>query len=168
MGVEIERKFLVVGEAWRGAGTSRSIRQGYLSTDPDRVVRVRLSGERGYLTVKGRAKAARRTEIELEVPAGEATELLALCKGSLVEKTRHVVEHGGFRWELDEFTGDNAGLLVAELEVADEADFERALSAPPPWLGRDVTDDRRLANSALSERPFAAWSDAERRALGAQ
>lgn len=166
MGVEIERKFLVRGDAWRGAGSSVAIRQGYLSTDPQRVVRVRLAGERGFLTVKGRARGARRVEVEAEIPADDARELLALCKGALVEKQRHVIEHGGFRWELDEFLGESAGLLVAELEVADEADFERALRAPPPWLGRDVSDDARLSNSALSERPYGQWSEAERRALG--
>ncbi len=166
MGVEIERKFLVVGESWRGQGASRSIRQGYLSTDPDRVVRVRLSDERGHLTVKGRAQGARRVEIELELGAADATELLMLCKGALVEKTRHVIEHAGFRYELDEFAGANAGLWVAELEVADESDFARALADPPAWLGRDVTDDPRLANSTLSERPFSSWSVAEREQLG--
>lgn len=164
MGIEIERKFLVSGEGWRG-GKAESIRQGYLSTDPDRVVRVRVSGDTGYLTVKGRSHGARRVEVELEIPRAQAAELLALCKGALIEKTRHHSEHSGFAWVVDEFLGDCAGLLVAELEVSDESDFARALTCPPAWLGRDVTDDPRLSNSALSERPFASWGEAERRAL---
>ncbi len=165
MGVEIERKFLVSGDAWRGAGPREVIRQGYLSTDPDRIVRVRRSDDRGFFTVKGRAAGARRTEIEFEIPHAQADELMTLCKGAIVEKIRHHAQHAGHEWVIDEFSGNNAGLVVAELEVGDESEFERALAAPPGWLGRDVTDDARLSNSALSERPFASWSDAERRAL---
>lgn len=167
MPVEIEKKFLVSGDAWRGRGEHVEIRQGYLSTDPERVVRVRLSGAQGTLTVKGRARGARRIEVEVSLSAADAAELLPLCKGALVEKRRHLVEHAGFRWEVDEFTGENAGLVVAELEVADEADFARALSDPPSWLGAEVSEDFRLSNAALSERPFHAWSDAERRSLRA-
>lgn len=166
MACEIERKFLLSGEGWRGEGRRLVIRQGYLSTDPDRIVRARIAGERGFLTVKGRASGARRTEIEVEIPVEQASEMLELCKGTLVEKCRHVVAHGGFDWEIDEFLGDNAGLVVAELEVGDEADFERALASRPPWLGRDVTSDRRLSNSALAERPYRTWSEQERDSLG--
>lgn len=165
MGVEVERKFLVKGDSWRGAGPREVIRQGYLSTDPDRIVRVRRSDERGFLTVKGRASGARRTEVEFEIPHAQADELLPLCRGAVVEKVRHHADHAGHAWVIDEFSGDNAGLVVAELEVGDESEFDRALAAPPSWLGRDVTDDPRLANSSLSERPFTNWSDDERRAL---
>jgi adenylate cyclase len=165
MAWEIERKFLLAGEGWRAAERSLLIRQGYLSTDPDRVVRVRLAGERAYLTVKGRAVGARRTEIELEIPPERAREMLELAKGCVLEKRRHIVRHGGFDWEIDEYLGDNAGLVIAELEVSDEADFARALADAPSWLGRDVSADRRLSNSALAERPFRDWSEAERREL---
>jgi adenylate cyclase len=162
MALEIERKFLVRGETWREASSAVRIRQGYLSTDPDRVVRVRTRGGRGFLTVKGRARGATRVEVEVEVPLSDAEELLALCTGSIVEKTRHELSRGDFVWEIDEFWGDNAGLVVAELEVGADADFERALADPPDWLGQDVTDDVRLSNARLSERPFASWPDAER------
>lgn len=165
MGYEIERKFLVRGGAWRGLGTTTRICQGYLSTDPDRVVRVRVRGERGFFTVKGRAQGVRRVEVESELPLTDANVLLELCKPPLIDKLRHVIEHAGFQFEVDEFSGENAGLVIAELEVADEADFARALAIPPSWLGRDVSADSRLANSALSERPFGRWSEEERRAL---
>lgn len=164
MGIEIERKFLVTGEGWRG-GKTETLRQGYLSTDPDRVVRVRLSGDTGYLTVKGRSEGARRVEVELEIPRPQADQLLDLCKGARVEKIRHHAEHEGFAWVVDEFLGDCAGLVVAELEVTDEREFARALGRPPAWLGRDVTDDGRLSNASLSERPFGQWSEVERRSL---
>lgn len=158
MAVEIERKFLVRGEGWRAGAVVVPIRQGYLSTDPDRIVRVRASGSRAYLTVKGRASGARRLEIELELPLAEATEMLGLCKGSIVEKLRHKVSVAGFVWEVDEFQAANAGLVVAELEVKDEQDFALALSDPPAWLGPDVTDDARLSNSFLAEHPYSTWS----------
>lgn len=165
MGVEIEKKFLVKDDGWRGLGASSEIRQGFLSTDADRVVRVRVDQGRGFLTVKGRAEGARRVEVEVGIAETEALELLPLCKGSLVEKRRHRIEHAGFCWEVDEFSGENAGLVVAELEVADESAFGRALGAPPPWLGREVTGDGRLANASLAERPFSSWPAPEREAL---
>lgn len=162
MAVEIERKFLVRGEGWREGATATPIRQGYLSTDPDRIVRVRTAGSRAFLTVKGRASGARRLELEVEIPLADAIEMLALCKGAIVDKARHQVAVAGFVWEVDEFQGDNAGLVVAELEVKDEQDFALALGDPPAWLGRDVSDDRRLSNSYLAERPFSTWTAEER------
>lgn len=158
---EIERKFLVRGTDWRTPEPTR-MRQGYLSTDPERTVRVRLEGERGVLTIKGRSRGAQRAEYEYEIPANEANELLGMAVPSLVEKVRHRVEHAGFTWEIDEFSGDNAGLVVAELEVEDERDFTRALASPPRWLGREVTEDSRFANARLAERPFSSWSEADR------
>lgn len=159
---EIERKFLVLGSGWRTPNPTR-MRQGYLSTDPDRTVRVRLDGERGVFTIKGRSQGAVRSEYEYEIPSSDASELLGMTLPSLVEKLRHRVEHAGFVWEIDEFSGLNAGLVVAELEVSEEADFERALATPPDWLGREVTDDSRFANARLAENPFSTWSDADRR-----
>jgi adenylate cyclase len=158
---EIERKFLVRGTAWR-TSNPKSIRQGYLSTDPDRVVRVRVDGKRGVITIKGRSRGAIRAEYEYEIPSEDAGELLLFCVASLIEKERHLVEHAGFVWEVDEFSGDNRGLVVAELEVKDEADFERALRDPPDWVGRDVTDDARLTNARLAETPWCRWTDEEK------
>jgi adenylate cyclase len=158
---EIEKKFLVRGSGWRTENPTR-MRQGYLSTDPDRTLRVRLDGERGVLTIKGRSKGAVRSEYEYEIPSSDANELLGMTLPSLVEKSRHRVEHSGFVWEIDEFSGLNAGLVVAELEVDDERDFERALATPPDWLGREVTDDSRFANACLAEKPFSSWSDADK------
>jgi adenylate cyclase len=160
--VEIERRFLVANESWHGQGEVTLIRQGYLSTDPDRVVRARIAGAHATLTVKGRSRGAVRTEVEFAIPLGDAEALLALAAGSLIEKRRHRILHGGFAWELDEYLGDNAGLLVAELEVPAEEEFARALASAPPWLGREVTEDGRLANAALAGRPFASWSEPER------
>lgn len=157
---EIERKFLVRGTAWRTHDPTR-MRQGYLSTDPDRTVRVRLDGERGVLTIKGRSEGAVRAEYEYEIPAADANRLLGMTLPSLVEKLRHRVEHHGYVWEVDEFLGANAGLVVAELEVEDESAFERALARPPDWLGREVTDDVRYVNAKLAQQPFSTWSDAD-------
>lgn len=159
---EIEKKFLVRGTDWQTANPTR-MRQGYLSTDPDRTVRVRLDGERGVLTIKGRSRGAARAEYEYEIPASDAGELLGMALPSLVEKLRHHLEHAGFVWEVDEFLGQNAGLVVAELEVEDENDFGRALSTPPAWVGREVTDDARFANARLAEKPFSSWSEADRK-----
>jgi adenylate cyclase len=159
---EIEKKFLVRSMDFRTANPTR-MRQGYLSTEPERTVRVRLDGERGVLTIKGRSRGAVRAEYEYEIPASDANELLGMTLPSLVEKLRHRVEHGGFVWEVDEFLGENAGLVVAELEVQDESDFGRALEAPPAWLGREVTDDSRFANARLAEKPFSSWSEADRK-----
>ncbi len=150
--LEIERKFLAHGSAWRSPDPS-TLRQGYLSTDPDRVVRVRLDGEKGFLTIKGRSQGAVRRELEYEIPAADAVTLLEMVTASIVEKNRHRFEHAGFVWEVDEFTGDNQGLVVAEIEVSDESHFERALDSPPPWLGREITLDPRFrTRGSLSAR----------------
>ena len=154
MGVEIERKFLVVGDAWRqGEGTPYA--QGYLNRDPARTVRVRIAGERAFLTVKGVSRGAVRSEHEYEIPVADATDLLGLSDGPVVRKIRRVVEHEGSRWEVDEFQGDNAGLVVAELEL----ESETQQFARPPWLGREVTDDARYYNSNLAAYPYARWTD---------
>ncbi|WP_295856030.1 CYTH domain-containing protein [uncultured Xylophilus sp.] len=153
MALEIERKFLVTGDAWRAApGTSFS--QGYLNRDPARTVRVRIAGDRGFLTVKGRSSGATRAEFEYPVPREDAEALLALCDGPVVRKTRHVLTHAGHVWEIDAFLGDNAGLVVAEIELASEDEpFAR-----PDWLGAEVTGDARYYNSSLAMRPFCTWT----------
>lgn len=152
MGIEIERKFLVAGDGWRGV-EGVLYRQGYLNRDKARTVRVRLAGGEGFLTVKGVSRGAARQEFEYSIPAADAEALLALCDGPLVEKVRRVVVHGGMRWEVDEFLGENAGLVVAEIELErEDQPFER-----PDWLGREVTDDPRYYNANLAVTPYSAW-----------
>jgi CYTH domain-containing protein len=155
MGIEIERKFLVEGDAWRvGASPSRIV-QGFLSRDPERIVRVRLRDGEAFLTIKGKGSGLARVEVEVAIPAEEARQLLPLCLPPLIEKTRHLVTWAGHLWEIDEFYGDNAGLVVAEVELAAEDEiFER-----PPWLGREVSEDFRYSNAALSERPWRDWKN---------
>ena len=153
VGTEIERKFLVVGDSWRGLAEGTDMRQGYLSTVAQRTVRVRLAGDQAYLTVKGPSVGATRAEFEYEIPVADAEQLLAMCEGSLIEKTRYRIPADEVVWEVDEFQGDNAGLLVAEceLETADQ-EFAR-----PEWLGNEVTDDARYYNANLSKQPFKNW-----------
>jgi len=154
MGEEIERKFLVSGEAWRETAEGTRYRQGFLSTEPERTVRVRVAGPRGSITVKGKNLGARRAEFEYEIPVADAERMLdTLCKRPLIEKVRYVLAVGAHTWEIDVFEGDNAGLVVAEIELRreDEA-FER-----PEWVGDEVTDDPRYFNSNLVANPYRAW-----------
>ena len=151
---EIERKFLIRGEGWRDTGAGTPYRQGYLSTVPERTVRVRLIRDRGYLTVKGIAVGATRAEYEYEIPAGEAGEMLDnLCERPLIEKTRYRIEYQGLVWEVDEFEGDNAGLIIAEVEL-DEEDQDIML---PDWVGKEVTGDSRYHNASLIAAPYTTW-----------
>jgi adenylate cyclase len=153
VGVEIERKFLLAGDAWRGLGEPLLLRQGYLSSDPTRVVRVRVEGDQAYLTIKGKSVGATRGEWEYPIPLQDANELLALCEQPLVEKWRRKVEFAGNVWEVDEFLGANLGLVVAEIELAcEDQSFEQ-----PDWIGAEVTHDPRYFNSALARHPFSAW-----------
>ena len=152
MGIEIERKFLVVGDDWRAA-PAVAYAQGYLNRDKERTVRVRIAADAAWLTVKGVTSGATRAEFEYPIPVADAEQLLALCDGPLVRKLRRVVVHAGARWEVDEFLGDNAGLVVAEIELpAEDAPF-----AAPPWLGAEVTHDPRYFNSSLAAAPFSTW-----------
>ena len=156
MPVEIERKYLVTGDAWRDQATGRYFRQGYLSIDPERSVRIRLAGDEGWLTIKGKGEGAARAEYEYPIPAEHARELLdRLCLRPLIEKTRYRLEHAGLWWEIDEFEGDNAGLLIAEVEL------ESAAQVPelPDWVGQDVTGDPRYYNASLIAHPYSQWSD---------
>jgi adenylate cyclase len=154
MGIEIERKFLVVGSEWR-QGEGSEYAQGYLNRDAQRTVRVRIAGARACLTVKGASQGATRQEFEYDIPVADALELLALSDGPVVRKIRRVVQHAGSSWEVDEFLGDNAGLVVAEIELESEGQA----FARPDWLGREVTGDPRYYNSSLATRPFNGWSD---------
>jgi len=156
MGVEIERKFLVEGDAWRTLGESTLLRQGYLSTDATRTVRVRIDGERAFLTIKGKSVGASRGEWEYPIPVAEAAELLdTLCQQPLVEKLRHRIAIGAHTWEVDEFLGANAGLVVAEIELGSEDEAFRK----PDWIGREVTGDARYFNSRLISHPYSQWKD---------
>jgi adenylate cyclase len=154
MGEEIERKFLVIGDGWRERGPAVRYRQGFLSTDPERTVRVRIAGDRASLTIKGKTHGARRAEFEYEIPIDDAQRMLdTLCKRPLIEKVRHTVTVGGHAWEIDVFEGENDGLVIAELELQSEDEaFER-----PDWIGAEVTEDPRYFNSNLVERPYNTW-----------
>lgn len=153
MGTEIERKFLVQGENWR-EGRGITYRQGYLSTAPERTVRVRTAGDKGYLTIKGASRGASRLEFEYEIPLHEANQLLdELCHQPLIEKRRYKVQYGGLTWEVDEFFGENDGLVLAEIELRDE---DQAFD-PPAWLGREVTGDPRYYNANLVNHPYSRW-----------
>lgn len=166
MGIEIERKFRVTGDGWRAAAhVVIPMAQGYLndvgamdSGAQKASVRVRIQGEEAYLNIKSRELGHTRQEFEYPVPVSEARELLALCVGGLIDKRRHLVCHDGKLWEVDEFLGENAGLVVAEVELesADQA------FAKPEWVGAEVTDELRYYNLALASRPYAQWSTEER------
>ncbi len=155
MGQEIERKFLVCGDFKSAAVKSVRITQGYLCSVPERTVRVRIKGDRGYMTVKGigGVSGVSRFEWEKEIPAEEARELLGLCEPGVVDKTRYLVPAGGHTFEVDEFHGDNEGLTVAEIELGSEDEaFEH-----PSWLAAEVTGDRRYYNSSLTKTPYKNW-----------
>lgn len=156
MGVEIERKFLLAGEDWRRLGAPVLLRQGYLNADPARTVRVRIEGGQGVLTIKGKNEGATRGEWEYPIPVADAAELLdRLCMRPLIEKYRRRIEHAGFVWEVDEFLGENAGLVVAEIELpAADTAFDK-----PAWIGREVTGEPRYYNSSLSRTPYSTWTD---------
>jgi adenylate cyclase len=160
MGIEIERKFLVRHDGWRAdADGGTRLRQGYLSrvTGPNAVrssIRVRTDGARAFLNIKGATLGIRRQEYEYAIPAADAEAMLAdLCVGAVVEKIRYEVAVAGHLWEIDVFAGANAGLVVAEIELQNEAeDFLR-----PDWLGTEVSDDPRYYNVCLAERPYCNW-----------
>ncbi len=166
MPLEIERKFLVLDDAWRTEVLKVvPMAQGYLNEHASIEsgtqlvsVRVRLEGEEARLNLKSRELGHTRQEFDYLIPVADARELLALCVGGRIEKHRHLAEHHGHVWEIDEFHGDNAGLVVAEIEL-DSSDewFER-----PAWLGLEVTDSVRYYNLALASRPYSQWSEAEK------
>lgn len=153
MAKEIERKFLVSGEFRQDSPESYRIMQGYICSDQDRTVRVRVRGDKGFLTIKGRSSAdgLSRYEWEKEIPASEAVELMALCGSGIIDKTRYLVPFGRHTFEVDVFHGANEGLVLAEIELAEEQEtFEK-----PSWLGEEVTGDPRYYNSMLSLHPFS-------------
>ncbi len=150
---EIERKFLVADDSWNDGSVGLGISQGYLSQDLERTVRIRIGGEEAWLTVKGRTRGIRRAEFEYVIPVAEARKLLELCLPSVIDKTRHRVFYGGRTWEIDVFHGDNDGLVIAEVELADES----VLLDLPPWIGEEVSADMRYFNSCLAARPYLNW-----------
>ncbi|MBO5650552.1 MAG: CYTH domain-containing protein [Selenomonas sp.] len=152
MAKEIERKFLVK-DKWQPQNEGIKIAQGYLSTVPERTVRVRVKGNQGYLTIKGKNRGISRAEFEYEIPLGDAEELLKLAEQPILSKTRYLEQHGDSLWEIDVFAGDNQGLIVAEVELPHEqADFFR-----PEWLGEEVSGDVRYYNANLIKNPFSRW-----------
>ncbi|MCD6354010.1 MAG: CYTH domain-containing protein [Prolixibacteraceae bacterium] len=150
---EIERKFLVDPKKWNPQSRGVRMKQGYLSVDPERVVRVRVAGEKSFLTVKGNPKGISRTEIEFEISRQEAEELMKLCLDFVVEKTRYKQNVGGFIWEIDRFEGLNQGLLLAEIELQNE----NQLFEMPEWIEKEVSLDPRFFNASLSQHPFTRW-----------
>ena len=154
--IEIERKFLVTSEDFKKEAFAQNrIAQGYLSSVPDRTVRVRIKGDKGFLTIKGASNESgmSRFEWEKEIPIDEAQKLLNLCEKGVIDKTRFEVKIGHHTFEVDEFYGENQGLIVAEVELNSENEkFEK-----PKWLGKEVTNDNRYYNSNLSKNPFITW-----------
>lgn len=152
MAIEIERKFLIVGEGWRSAPAVYFC-QGYLNRSKERTVRIRVAGEQGYLTIKGATSGVSRAEFEYEIPLADAQQMLTLCDGPLIEKYRRKISYEGMLWEVDEFLGENQGLVVAEIEL----ESEHQKFAKPDWVGEEVTQDARYYNSNLSAQPFCKW-----------
>jgi adenylate cyclase len=152
--LEIERKFLVRDARWKALGEGALLRQGYLSSQSDRIVRVRIEAESAMLTIKGRTIGATRSEWEYPIPLEDANAFLnELCEKPIIEKIRYRIRHDGMMWEVDEFLGDNAGLVVAEIELeAEDQAFSR-----PDWIGEEVTHDARYFNANLLKRPYNAW-----------
>lgn len=154
MGLEIERKFLVKNTNWKGLIEQKNyIKQGYLNSNIERTVRVRITNQTAFLTIKGKTKNTTRQEFEYEIPFEDAESLLKLCETPLIEKVRYTVKHEGKLWEIDKFEGDNEGLVVAEIELANE-DEEITL---PNWIGEEVSHDAKYYNSSLIRKPFKNW-----------
>lgn len=155
MSQEIERKFRVTSTAYRNGASGIRYRQNYLSNSESGVVRVRIAGEKGYLTIKGKNRGICRTEYEYEIPVVDAEEMLNnLCALPEIEKIRFRILFEGFVWEVDEFGGENEGLIIAEIELADEnTEFKK-----PDWVGEDVSHDARYYNSNLLTNPYKNWS----------
>jgi len=163
MPLEIERKFLLRSGAWRSQVKSRVLmRQGYLSAGSRCSIRARIAGEHAWLNLKSKRSGMTRLEYEYAIPVAEADEILTeLSEGPLVEKYRHEIPVGTHVWEVDEFLGDNAGLIVAEIELTDESElFDR-----PEWLGAEITEDQRYYNFNLAQRPYTSWGVDEPRVV---
>lgn len=158
MAVEIERKFLVVNDGWRDHVTQAThIVQGYLASTDNLTLRVRIRGERAYLTIKGRSQGIARSEFEYGIPVADARDMLEeLAQGPVIDKVRHIVVHAGHTWEVDVFAGDNADLVMAEIELTSDAEHFEV----PDWAGEEVSDDTRYFNVNLASNPFRNWGAA--------
>jgi len=155
MAQEIERKFLVTDFSWRDQAIGRLYRQGYIPTENRTTVRVRVVGDRGYLTIKGITTGIARSEFEYAIPVADANQMLTeLCRPPLIEKRRYQITVGNHLWEVDEFLGDNAGLVLAEVELQHETEA----FARPSWVGADVSHDPRYYNSNLAQHPYRLWA----------
>lgn len=154
MAKEIERKFLVKGDAWRSLAEGVSYRQGYLNSQKERTVRIRTVGEKAYLTVKGPTRGVTRTEFEYEIPYEDCLAMLEeLAEKPIIEKKRYRIPAGSYVWEVDEFFGVNEGLILAEIELpSEDAVFEK-----PDWIGQEVSGDPRYFNSSLVANPYSVW-----------
>jgi len=154
MALEIEHKFLVNSTVFRNMAEPMLYRQGYLAVLSDTIIRVRTTGAKAFITVKSRVSNLTRKEFEYEIPLDDAEKMLnEMCIGQVIEKYRYRIDYEGFSWEVDEFLGDNSGLIVAEIEVSDEKqEFEK-----PGWIDVEVTDDPRYLNSNLSKQPYNTW-----------
>jgi CYTH domain-containing protein len=154
MSTEIERKYLVKGDGWRALAEGVHYRQGYLNSAKERTVRVRSTGDKAYLTVKGLTVGATRSEYEYEIPVADGNAMLdTLAEHPVLEKKRYRIPHGGFIIEVDEFLGENAGLVVAEVELKSEGQtFDK-----PAWLGKEVTGDPKYYNANLIKHPYSQW-----------
>jgi CYTH domain-containing protein len=154
MGKEIERKFLVRGDVWRSLAKGTAYRQGYLSSAKERTVRIRTIGDSAFLTIKGLTVGATRSEYEYEIPLADCNAMLdALAEKPIIDKKRYKVPLEGLTWEIDEFFGDNTGLIVAEVELESEGQTFRK----PEWVGEEVTADPRYFNSNLIKHPYSKW-----------
>jgi adenylate cyclase len=150
---EIERKFLVNKKKWTPDKSGVRMVQGYLSTDLERTIRVRIAGEKAFLTIKGKPVGIKRIEMEYEIPVNEAEVLLRMCKDTPVKKTRYYENRGDITWEIDLFEGENSGLLLAEVELENETQKVDL----PDWIEKEVSDDPRYFNSYLTQYPFSRW-----------
>ena len=158
MGREIERKFLVISDAWRAGASAVRMIQGYLTPGPPASVRLRIEGDQAWLNIKESTLAIGRAEFEYPIPVADAQAMLELCRGQIVSKTRHRVRHGRHTWGVDVFDGDNVGLVVAEVELKSE---DEAITLPP-WIGREVSVDPRYRNTYLAEHPYTTWPKDQR------
>ena len=151
MGTEIERKFLVNGLDWE-RNHYRSIKQGYLCTEPDRTVRIRLIDSEAFITIKGRSRGITRSEYEYPIPTNEGQEMLRMCTGHIISKKRFIVNYNNTIWEVDQFEGAHKGLVIAEVELqSEQQEFEK-----PSWLGKEVSTDPKFTNSYLAQHPYSA------------
>lgn len=152
MATEIERKFLTKNNSWKASAKGSVYRQGYLCTQP--TVRVRIAGDKGFLTIKGPTQGISKSEYEYSIPLADAAEMLdSLCQRPLIEKVRYILEYAGHTWEIDEFMGENAGLIVAEVELESS---DSALELPD-WVGEEVSHDARYYNANLVRFPYSRW-----------